>query len=130
MECSSSPQLSKGDAKSSLGRSSHSAVPGLEPALTAPSSNSQTFGGASASPAQKNPNTQINAAQGKGFNEVESRQHGLGFGVNGQVSPMEEFRKSSNGVVDPSQQGVSNGLLLESKCGVGEADIKVGNDEE
>ena len=134
MECSStsSPQLSKGDGNSSLGRSSRSAVPGLESALTAPSSNSQTFGGASASPAQKNPNTQINAAQGKGFNEVDSQQHGLGFGVYGQVSPMEGLRESSKGVVDPSQQSkeMSNGLLLESKCGVGEVDTRVGNGEE
>jgi len=131
-----SPQF-KGDANSSLGRSSRSAVPGLEPSLSAPSSNSQTFGGALASPAKQNSHTQINAASGKGFSEVNpqsmctTQQRGPGIGFDGQVGPKDEFQFSSEGFDEHLQQSkeVSSGLMFESKCGVKEVGPKVRREE-
>jgi len=132
----SSPQL-KSEANSSLGRSSRSAVPGLEPALSAPSSHSQTFGGALASPAKQSSNTQINAASGKGFNEMNpqsfgsTKQRGPAIGFDGQVGPKEESQKSSKEFDVHCQQSkeMSSGLMFESKCGIEKASIKVGREE-
>jgi len=140
MECSyaSSPQLVKGDANSSLVRPSRSAVPGMEPAPAAPSSNSRTFeGGALASPAQQNSNTQNNAASFKGFNEVNSQstcstqQHGPGISFDGQVGPVEELQKSSNSFDEHRQQSkeMSSSMMFESKCGVEVMSHKVGKEE-
>jgi len=130
----SSPQF-KVDTNSSLRRPSRSAVPGLEPTL---SSNSQTFGGALASPAQQYSNTKINAEPGKGFNEVNSQsmfstqqQHGPGIGFDGQVGPTKEIQKSSKGFDEHNQQSkeMSSGLMFESKCGIEEAGPKLGREE-
>jgi len=129
----SSPQF-KVDANSSLGRPSRSAVPGLEPT---PSSNSQTFGGALAYPAQQFSNTQINAEPGKGFNEVNSQsmfstQHGPGIGFDGQVGPTKEIQKSSKGFDEHRQQSkeMSSGLMFELKCGIEEAGPTLGSNRE
>ena len=129
MECNyaSSPQLVKGDANPSLGRPSRSAVPGLEPALVAPSSNGQTFDGV----AQQNSNTQINAASHTGFNEVNSQQHGTGISFDAQVGPVEELQKSSNGFDEHRQQSkeMYSSMMFESKCGVDVMSHKVGKEE-
>jgi len=132
------PQQFNGNSNSSNGsqvrRPSHSAASSLEPAPSAHSSNSQTFGGASASPAQQNSNTQSSAVPGKGYNEVNSpswsmsstQQHGPGTGSGSLVHPMEDPQKSSKGFDEHRQQSkeMSSGLMSESKCGVEDAGLK------
>jgi len=136
-----SPQQFTGNSDSSNGsqvrRPSNSAASSLEPAPSAHSSNSQNFGGGSASPAQQNSNTQSNAVSGKGHNEVNSpswsttsnQQHGPGSGS--QVHPMEEPQKSCKGFDEHRQEfkEMSSGLMFESKCGVEEAGLKEGKFE-
>jgi len=132
------PQQLKGNSDPSLGSHvgmpSHSAASSLELAHSAPSSNSQNFGGASASPAQQNSNMQSIAVSDKGYNEVNShswsmsstQQHGPGIGSGSQVHPMEDPQKSSKGFDEHRQQSkvMSSGLMSESKCGVEEAGLK------
>jgi len=119
----------------SLGMSSHKAVPGLEPGLSAPSSNSQTFSGALASPVQQSNNAQIKAASGTGLNKVNTQsmcstqQHGTG--VDGMGDPVKELQESSKDFDEHRQQfkEMSGGLMFESKCGVDEVGNKVGKEE-
>jgi len=140
MDCSyaSSPQLVKGDANSSLGRPGRSAVvPGLEPAPTAPSSNSQTFDGTLASPAQQNSKVQINAASHQSFNKVNSpstcstQQHGSGFSFDDQVGPAKELQRSSYGFDEHLQQSkeMSSSMMFESKHEVDVMSHVVGTEE-
>ena len=120
MDCSST------SSPHSLGLSSRRAVPGLEPGLSAPSSSSQTFGGALPSPVQQNSNTQIKAASGTVLDEVNAQsmcstqQHGTGIGVHGKGDPVKELQESSKDFDEHRQQfkEMSGGLMFESKCGV------------
>ena len=120
MDCSST------SSPHSLGLSSRRAVPGLEPGLSAPSSNSQTFGGALPSPVQQNSNTQIKAASGTVLDEVNAQsmcstqQHGTGIGVHGKCDPVKELQESSKDFDEHRQKfkEMSGGLMFESKCGV------------
>ena len=120
MDCSST------SSPHPLGMSSRRAVPGPEPGLSDPSSNSQTFGGALASPVQQNSNTQIKAASGTVLDEVNAQsmcstqQHGTGIGVHGKGDPVKELQESSKDFDEHRQQfkEMSGGLMFESKCGV------------
>jgi len=103
-----STQQSKGNSDSSLGshvrRPSHSTVSSLEPAPSALSSYSPTFGGATASPSQQNSNTQINAASGRGYNSQS-------------MCGTQQFKEKSSD------------LMSEAKCGIEEADLKDGREK-
>jgi len=106
----SSPQL-KGNSDSSLGsqvvKQSHSAASSLEPTPSALSSNSQSFCGATTSPAKQNFNTQINAASGRGYNEVNSQS----------MCGIQQSKK------------MSSDLMSEAKCGIEEAGLKDGREK-
>ena len=131
------PQQLKGNSDPSLGSQvgmpSHSAALSQEPAPSAPSSNSQNFGGASASPAPQKSNMQSNAVSSKGYNEANSQQHGPGIGFGRQAHHMEGPQKNSKGYDEPCQQSkeMSSGLMVESNYGVEEAkfNFKDGSEE-
>jgi len=125
MDCSST------SSPHPLGMSSRRAVPGPEPGLSDPSSNSQTFGGALASPVQQNSNTQIKATSEVNAQSMcSTQQHGTG--VDGKGDPVKELQESSKDFDNQHRQQfkeMSTGSMFESKCGDEEVGNNVGKEE-
>ena len=124
MDCSST------SSPHPLGMSSRRAVPGPEPGLSDPSSNSQTFGGALASPVQQNSNTQIKATSEVNAQSLcSTQQHGTG--VDGKGDPVKELQESSKDFDNQHRQfkEMSTGSMFESKCGDEEVGNNVGKEE-